>query len=744
MATVVVGAAGMVRLTAGGFGGPAAAPLLGSAALGFVVPALLHRTKLSGTWVAVIGTLVVVGIAWWSAAPRHGSSPFPAARSLLPTAAELHRAHSVLAAFHLPLDPVPAVVFLGCVLAGVAGLTCRLMLSSPPRLARPALAVVPGAILVAWSSLTVPGNGALTVAAVFAAAVVVGLTMAGSDGILAPGHRRDLQSSGARLVPVAITGLVVVGSTVGAGLVLQSNSAASPRNGTAPTSVIAASTLSLAAGLVSVEQVDARVVVFRARTPTPTYWQVGFLSVWSHDHWLPGPITTGALAGRPTPITSPSPRRGVPLLSASVTLSAYAGHLLPVPPDTVGVSGPPGTGITASGVVTPADRRDASYDATFQVVRPNPYEPAPGSLDAAAGLTPAQLRQDLSLPPVPEVVTALARTETAGATSTLAEGEDLVNWFRSGLFRYTLSPTRPPAGTDPLVAFLTLGRAGSCESFASAFAVMARTLGIPARVAVGFTSGTTGASGTTTVVGADAHAWPELYLGSAAGWVSFEPTPPVPRGPPVPSSVVGNTSPPSSTPTTSPPATVPTSTPPPTSVPTVPSPTGGARRTASSPSVRKSPPGRWPALPLIGVGTALAVLGALFVLATARRRRRHRPPTGMALAALRSVDRSLRRAGAPRPAHRTLVAHAEDLAAGATGTGMAIRYGRGAPVAVLDDVRMVGTVAQVAVFAPGPVTPRSAHDAQQAAVRVRRALRHHRSRRHRSPRRGGVTGPAPP
>jgi hypothetical protein len=71
--------------------------------------------------------------------------------------------------------------------------------------------------------------------------------------------------------------------------------------------------------------------------------------------------------------------------------------------------------------------------------------------------------------------------------------------------------------------FLTQ-RQGYCEQFAGTYAAMARLLGLPARVAVGFTSGTKEADGRYHVSGKEAHAWPEVYL-AGYGWVAFEPTP---------------------------------------------------------------------------------------------------------------------------------------------------------------------------------------------------------------------------
>jgi hypothetical protein len=83
------------------------------------------------------------------------------------------------------------------------------------------------------------------------------------------------------------------------------------------------------------------------------------------------------------------------------------------------------------------------------------------------------------------------------------------------------------SSTSALLRFLTKGpggRVGFCEQFASAFAVMARTLQIPARVAIGFLEPTETGKGTFVYSAHDMHAWPELYF-KGSGWVRFEPTP---------------------------------------------------------------------------------------------------------------------------------------------------------------------------------------------------------------------------
>ena len=87
-------------------------------------------------------------------------------------------------------------------------------------------------------------------------------------------------------------------------------------------------------------------------------------------------------------------------------------------------------------------------------------------------------------------VAALAREITADAPTGFDRAVALNQWFTGpdSTFTYDLS-TAPGNGDDALVEFLTIGKRGYCEQFASAMAVMLRTLGVPARVAVGFTGG---------------------------------------------------------------------------------------------------------------------------------------------------------------------------------------------------------------------------------------------------------------
>ncbi|TQM44619.1 transglutaminase TgpA family protein [Pseudonocardia cypriaca] len=97
-------------------------------------------------------------------------------------------------------------------------------------------------------------------------------------------------------------------------------------------------------------------------------------------------------------------------------------------------------------------------------------------------------------------------------------------WFAGPGSQFTYSlQTKPGSGDDALVEFLTVGKTGYCEQFASAMAVMLRTVGVPARVAIGFTAGTDQGDH-RTITTADAHAWVEAWF-PRIGWTAFDPTP---------------------------------------------------------------------------------------------------------------------------------------------------------------------------------------------------------------------------
>ncbi|GAA3480713.1 DUF3488 and transglutaminase-like domain-containing protein [Streptomyces yanii] len=153
-------------------------------------------------------------------------------------------------------------------------------------------------------------------------------------------------------------------------------------------------------------------------------------------------------------------------------------------------------------VVQPtADQLAAAPDAPSEVLRE--YTKVPGSL--------------------PEVVKKTADRVTKDAANNYERAVKLQNYFASeGGFSYDTTVTSG-TGSAAIGRFLRDKR-GFCVHFSFTMAAMARTLGIPARVAVGFTPGTVQSNGAVSVGLRDAHAWPELYF-EGVGWTRFEPTP---------------------------------------------------------------------------------------------------------------------------------------------------------------------------------------------------------------------------
>lgn len=94
--------------------------------------------------------------------------------------------------------------------------------------------------------------------------------------------------------------------------------------------------------------------------------------------------------------------------------------------------------------------------------------------------------------------------------------------FHDGGFRYTLAPA--PLGRDSVDDFLFDTHEGFCEHYSSAFTVLMRAAGIPARVVTGYQGGYWNKLGDYLLVRySDAHAWSEVWL-AGRGWVRVDPT----------------------------------------------------------------------------------------------------------------------------------------------------------------------------------------------------------------------------
>ncbi|MEV4337249.1 DUF3488 and transglutaminase-like domain-containing protein [Streptomyces sp. NPDC049590] len=215
-------------------------------------------------------------------------------------------------------------------------------------------------------------------------------------------------------------------------------------------------------------------------------------------------------------------RRGT--IRTTVTAAdTYAQDWLPMPypPSRVRLSGR--WRYEPVGMTLVGDHGQTTRGETYEVTSLD-VEPTAKQL-AAAPRPPAALWDEYTKVPssLPPVVARTAKEITEGTSSHYEEAVKLQDYFAvTGGFQYD---TQVEVGQGPhaLANFLEK-KQGFCVHFSFAMAAMARTLGIPARVAVGFAPGTPQADGTVAVSQRDAHAWPELYF-EGVGWTRFEPTP---------------------------------------------------------------------------------------------------------------------------------------------------------------------------------------------------------------------------
>ncbi|MFP7759864.1 transglutaminaseTgpA domain-containing protein [Marisediminicola sp. LYQ85] len=273
---------------------------------------------------------------------------------------------------------------------------------------------------------------------------------------------------------------------------------------------------------------DRTVLEYSTESGSAQYLRLVTLERFTGDEWAPTPtrVDTGNTLDDFGAI--PGLESEVPLEpeTTAIDVARLSSPWLPLPYPALSVSGVEGEwffeprGLSASGVGETATGLD--YTVSSVRVTPTPEQllaAVPGTDDVDDYL---ELPDDL-----PEVIGETART-VAGDDGAYTSAIRLQEFFRSGDFDY--SETAPVdngydgTGMEVIATFLE-ARSGYCVHFSSAMAVMARELGIPARVVVGFLPGSTGEEpGIFEVSTHDLHAWPELYF-DGIGWVQFEPTP---------------------------------------------------------------------------------------------------------------------------------------------------------------------------------------------------------------------------
>jgi len=259
--------------------------------------------------------------------------------------------------------------------------------------------------------------------------------------------------------------------------------------------------------------------LFQVTATADSYWRSSALASFDGRRWG---IPSRALEG-----TSGSIGQGVAgsvPIRQTITVTNLGGVLLPAAADPTNANGRDGLGDTlrydpdSATLVKTGD--ELTSGDVFEVESASPRYTAEQL--AAATSNDAGDPIYLDLPDdFPTSVEAITREVVGDFSSSYEAALLLQNWMRSE-FTYSLE-IQEGHGSNEIESFLR-NRVGYCEQFAGTYAAMLRSIDIPARVAVGFTPGADDGAGNYSVLGRNAHAWPEVWF-DGLGWVPFEPTP---------------------------------------------------------------------------------------------------------------------------------------------------------------------------------------------------------------------------
>lgn len=450
---------------------------------------------MTARWVRpVLAALVAVQL--WTAM----SSSFTSGATVLKGAALLC---GLLAVFGLPSLPVRTLVWLSTAISavllarfGMAGMATGVGAVWRPMLwlaaTGSALAVTARARPHArWSSVT-PALGSMVVAI----AVVAGVGL---------------------LVGPRAAGLLETGSTIGEAVDASDNHPGNPLDST--------STLDMTTR----PQLSDRVVMTVA-SPVASFWRSEVFDVWDGVRWSRSSGQGGQLI--PDGMVTPPPEdlagnNGEPF-DTEMRIEAGFATALPVAPSAVAVTaGGHQLAQRTDGTVVAVEEplgRGATYRVTSRQLRVDPDQLTElGRRHIPTGVTAQYAQQPVATGRTVE----LAEQVTGGLDSNYEAVLALEAWMGENT-RYDIEAPLSPPGVDVVDHFLFESQLGWCEQIASSLVVMARSVGIPARLATGYVPGEWDAlSGRFIVREQHAHSWAEVWF-PEVGWVPFDPTADVP------------------------------------------------------------------------------------------------------------------------------------------------------------------------------------------------------------------------
>jgi transglutaminase-like putative cysteine protease len=686
--------------------------LLGAAVASVALSALLHRLP---AWpVAPLSAAALAGYTFYAVNVSAHSGGIPG--GLVPLWRDgLYNGIPRLLTALIPVEPQPDTVLVPVVATWLAGLAgTEIAVRSGWVLA----GFAPPTLLYIGSLVVVGPNShpVVWVPLVFAALAAVGLAVAGRRSKPPDAAHPEADSDGGAAPPARAAGEVVASITPRARLALRTRLFAGAAAALVVIVGVAVAVAPALADRVTGTPTDPRRYVSPPDLSAEDENPLIRLSGWAlnpSERLFDTDITGGLPSVRPSadpsasPSASPSAGAGSPATTIRVRLAVLsdfdgvnwrvdgdyreAGRVLPA------VTGPAAPNPADARPGTDVEERITVRDLSGRLLPAVPdvrevdglrvaYDQSTGTLIRTEGLSSGltytvhsqQSTVDANLLPVanvpsgpsvarflalgvgaPDAMTRLAN-QIGGEVAAPYQRAQAVAQFLAE--HYTLVTDAPSGHAYPNLNFFLFadrglgGQRGTTEQFAASFAVLARMLGLPSRVVVGFTA----RPGQGGVFGRDALAWPEVLF-TGLGWVPFDPLPqPDVPARPVEQDFV---------------AKPPPSTPPPSVAPTSP--------VSASPSVRHRSPSATAAatggstdIPLVagvaGGGLAILLLAALFGVALARRAQRDRrldrgPPRQRVAGAWREVLDALRLAGHPVPAHLAVTevaAHGEAVLAG--------------------------------------------------------------------------------
>jgi transglutaminase-like putative cysteine protease len=270
--------------------------------------------------------------------------------------------------------------------------------------------------------------------------------------------------------------------------------------------------------------------LFEVEADHGQYWRMTTLDRYDGESWT-STNPFGSEGGESISAPATLPRSGGSLPPGAETLDQTfrilsdfdIAHALPMAQTAEEIAGPIGD------ITWDPARSQAFIDGDLKAgmeytVRSRIVVPTPEELDQVYHLAPQTYGRWTELPAdLDPRIGEMAERWTAGATSDYRKVLAIQQHFHSGEFIYS-TDVETADDADALLEFLTQTKAGFCQQYTAAMTVMARALGLPTRIGVGYRSGTLQEDGSYLVQTTDAHVWVEVLF-PGYGWLQFEPEP---------------------------------------------------------------------------------------------------------------------------------------------------------------------------------------------------------------------------